>query len=195
MCYLSLDTEATGLGKNSLLIHIALVPLDVNNLIVKENLSWSRLIRIPSYDDLLPSLNNWVRKNLKSLIEKAHKDGIPLDECRDDLVSYLSSQELKDFLNGEQPVLLGKSLSALDIPLLNKSFGLEFMQKYFHHHTIDITSIARYLCDASLIPKNTFSTTKVMNYFNIRKDPTHDALTDAIDMAKIYLKMIQLKKT
>jgi len=50
------------------------------------------------------------------------------------------------------------------------------------------------LGDVSILPEKTYSTTNIMNYFKIRTLAVYDALTDAIDMANIYLKMVQLIK-
>ena len=89
--YLSLDTEATGLEEDSLLVNLALVPVDLTQGVVLQKLSWERLIHCPSFEELKPNLNDWVVEHLESLLRKAHSEGISLDECRDQLDLYLKS--------------------------------------------------------------------------------------------------------
>lgn len=189
--YLSIDTEATGLEEHCLLIQVAVVPVDGNQKIVAESLGKEVLIQCPSFEELKPNLSQWVIQHNEGLIRKAHAEGISPAAFRTWMEDYLTSEPIKTFFGGERPLLLGKSLSALDIPLLTKNLGKAFMDKYFHHHTLDITCVGRFLVDAGVLPPGHGSTTQLLKFFNIRSESNHTALSDSLDMGNIYLKLIQ----
>lgn len=190
--YLSIDTEATGLEEDTRLIQLAFAPVDVAAGIVHRELGWETLVGCPSFEELKPNLNDWVLTHQESLIRLAHEKGISLEDCRKAVIAYLEKPEIKSFFGGQPPVLLGKSLSALDIPLLNRSLGWDFMQQRFHHHNVDVTSMAISLCDAGLIPPGTTGTSKLMRHFQLKDEADHTALSDAVEMAEIYIKMVEL---
>lgn len=189
--YLSIDTEATGLEEHCLLIQVALVPVDGSKKLVAESLGKEVLIQCPSFEELKPTLSEWVIQHNEGLIRKAHAEGISPAAFRTWMEDYLTSEPIKTFFGGERPLLLGKSLSALDIPLLTKNLGKAFMDKYFHHHTLDITCVGRFLVDAGVLPPGHGSTTQLLKFFNIRSESNHTALSDSLDMGNIYLKLIQ----
>ncbi len=190
--YLSIDTEATGLEEHCLLIQVAVVPVDGEKKIIAEELGKEVLIQCPSFEELKPSLSEWVIQHNEGLIRKAHSEGISSQSFRKWMEDYLNSEKVKTFFGGERPLLLGKSLSALDIPLLTKNLGKPFMDKHFHHHTLDITCVGRFLVDAGVLPKGHGSTSQLLKFFKIRSESNHTALSDALDMANIYLKLIDL---
>lgn len=192
--YLSLDTEATGLTKECVLIQLAFVPVDNRNRRVATELGREWLVHCKSYEELEPTLNPWVRENNKTLIQKAHGQGLPIDKLKEEVVAYLTSAPIKALFGNSRPVILGKSLSALDIPLLQRTFGEEFYQKYFHHHTVDVTCVARFLVDSGILPPGCESTSAIVKHYGIRAEASHTALNDASDMAQIYLKMIEQMK-
>jgi len=135
-----------------------------------------------------------VRENNKTLIQRAHAQGMPVDKLAVTVAEYLSSPEIKTLFGNSRPVILGKSLSALDIPLLTRTFGEAFMHKYFHHHTVDVTCVARFLVDAGVLPPGCESTSQIVKHYGIREVASHTALNDASDMAQIYLKMLEQMK-
>ncbi len=190
--YLSIDTEATGLEDHCLLIQVAVVPVDGEKNLVAEDLGKEILIQCPSFETLKPTLSEWVIQHNEGLIRKAHAEGITPQDFVQWMFTYLNSEKVKAFLGGERPLLLGKSLSALDIPLLTKNLGKVFMDKHFHHHTLDITCVGRFLVDAGVLPPGHGSTSQLLKFFNIRTESNHTALSDALDMAQIYLKLIKL---
>lgn len=190
--YLSLDTEATGLEEHCLLIQVAVVPVDGSKKVVAETLGKEVLIQCPSFEDLKPNLSEWVIRHNEGLIRKAHTEGISTLAFKKWMEDYLTSEPIKTFFGEERPLLLGKSLSALDIPLLTKNLGKSFMDKYFHHHTLDVTCVGRFLVDAGVLPPGHGSTTQLLKFFNIRSMSNHTALSDALDMAQIYLKLVKL---
>lgn len=190
--YLSIDTEATGLEENCLMIQLAFVPVDTEKRIIEESLGKEILIHCPSFEELKPGLNQWVLDHNEGLIRDAHTNGLSARSLVETVTNYLESEPVKKFFNYERMPLLGKSMSALDMPLLTRYFGRPFMEKYFHHHTLDVTCVARGLVDAGVLPTGTQGTTKLMRYFNIRNDATHTALNDAVDMGKIYFGLLDL---
>lgn len=192
--YLSLDTEATGLTESDLLIQLAVVPLDVETKTVHVNLGMETLVQCPSFESMKPKLNSWVIEHNEKLITEAHQKGVPALKLRELMTEYLDSAEIKSFFRNERPILLGKSMSALDIPLLTRTFGWEFMNQRFHHQVVDVTSVARFLVDAGHLPKGCESTSKIVKYFGIRENALHTALSDAMDMAHIYIKMVEAHK-
>jgi hypothetical protein len=190
--YLSIDTEATGLTKECVLIQLAFVPVDtVSNRVLTE-LGKEWLVHCASFEELKPTLNPWVVENNEGLIRKANASGVTIEKLSGEVHAYLTSPELKAFFGDSRPVFLGKSLSALDIPLLTRTFGEEFMREHFHHHTQDVTCVARAFVDAGLIPPGTESSSKIMKFFGVREAPAHTALSDALDMGVIYLKLLEM---
>ena len=189
--YLSIDTEATGLEEHCLLIQVAVVPVDGTKNIIAEELGKEVLIQCPSFEELKPTLSQWVIQHNEGLIRKAHAEGITPQAFSQWMGDYLNSEKVKAFFGGERPLLLGKSLSALDIPLLTKNLGKASMDKWFHHHTLDITCVGRFLVDAGILPPGHGSTSQLLKFFNIRAESNHTALSDAMDMAQIYLKLVK----
>lgn len=193
--YLSLDTEATGLEVDCYLIQVALVPIDGDTKTVLSEWGKEVLIQCPSFEELKPKLNPWVLEHNEELIRNAHSKGISPIEFKKWVENYLNAPEIKSFFKEERPTLLGKSMSALDIPVLTRYLGKDFMEKYFHHHTLDLTCVARFLVDVGRLPKGHHSTTKLLQYFKIRQNAEHTALSDATDMAHVYFHLMDLLKS
>ncbi|MCB9253564.1 MAG: hypothetical protein H6617_02660 [Bdellovibrionaceae bacterium] len=190
--YLSVDTEATGLTNDCHLIQLAFVPVDVKARKVVKELGKETLVKCPSFESLEPNLNSWVLKHMKSVIVDAAEKGIEPSSLNGWVETYLESEPVKEFFQGELPlVLLGKSLSALDIPILRKYLGESFYSKYFHHHTIDVTSVAKSFVDCGLLPPGHASGGKLVRYLDIADQVQHTALSDAIDMGEIYVRLIE----
>ncbi len=194
MNYLSIDTEATGLKAHDLLTQIAFVPVDFKQKRVCMELGVEILVKCPSYEELEPRLDEWNRSHNKGLIQKAHEEGITQEELKARVQSYLESAPVRALFEEKKPVMLGKSMCALDIPIMKRYLGWDFMEKYFHHHTADVTCVARFLVDAGKLPPGCESTSKIIKHFQIREDANHTALSDAVDMGNIYLKLIELMK-
>lgn len=189
--YLSVDTEATGLTDECVLIQLAFVPVDTTNRRVLRDLGVEWLVKCASFEELKPTLNPWVIDNNEGLIRDAHAKGVPPEELAAQVKKYLTSPDLKAFFGDSRPIFLGKSLSALDIPLLGRTLGTDFMRENFHHHTLDVTCVARALVDGGVLPPGTESSGKLMKFFGLREEPAHTALSDALDMADIYLKLLE----
>ncbi len=190
--YLSLDIEATGLAEGNYLIQIALVPLETKTRRVYEELGKETLVHCPSYEELEPKLDNWNKEHNGAMIRAAHERGIPQDAVKTFITSYLKLPQITEIFKNERPILLGKSLSALDIPMLKRYMGWTLYDQTFHHHTLDVTCVARGLCDAGKLPENCNSSTKLVKHFGIRDNVKHTALSDSLDMANIYLKLLDL---
>ncbi|MFM8269593.1 MAG: exonuclease domain-containing protein [Pseudomonadota bacterium] len=193
--YLSLDTEATGLEVDCYLIQVALVPIDGTSKTILTEWGKEVLIQCPSFEELKPKLNPWVLEHNEDLIRKAHRDGISPSDFKKWMENYLLAPEIKTYFKNERPTLLGKSMSALDIPVLTRYLGKEFMEKYFHHHTLDLTCVARFLTDTGKLPTGCYSTSKLLQHFKIRHKAEHTALSDASDMGQVYFKLIELLKS
>jgi DNA polymerase-3 subunit epsilon len=193
-CYLSIDTEATGLTEADQLIQLGMVPVDLTSNQVLNQYAWETLVKCPSFEELKPRLNKWVIEHNEGLIKDAHTQGISPADLKTKLTTYLAQPALKKLFKGEKVVLLGKSLSALDIPLLTRTFGWDYMNETFHYHTIDVTCVAHFLVDAGHLPAGCQSTSKIIAHFGIRDNAKHTALSDASDMAQIYLMMLERMK-
>jgi len=194
-CYLSIDTEATGLTLECQLIQLAFVPVDTQQKKVMKELGAETLVKCPSFKTLKPTLNAWVVENMGPLIDKAHNEGIEPKALPIWVDEYFRKPEIKKLFGDERVVILGKSLSALDIPLLHRTLGETYMHKRFHHHTLDVTCAARFLVDKGLLPKGCESSSKLIKHFGLRSNMTHTALNDAVDMGEIYLKLLEVKST
>ena len=191
MRYLSIDIEATGLESHDLIIEFAAVPVDATTKSVEESLSFHRFVQCPSFEELKPSLNPWVIENNESLIKKAHSEGLPLSKFKEDLAKYLLDPKIKKYFNNKTIVLLGKSLSAIDLPFLNRDLGQEFMREHFSHRNIDVTSATYTLIDAGKLPEKAESGSELMKFFKMG-EVAHTALEDAVNTAELYFKMLKL---
>jgi oligoribonuclease (3'-5' exoribonuclease) len=189
--YLSIDTETTGLHLDCHLIEVAFLPVDTETTQIDFSLGKETFVQCPSFEELKPTLNPWVIQHNEGLIRKAYATGITPEAFKKWVHDYFSDPAIKGFFKGERPPLLGKSLSALDIPILTRYLGKETMDKYFHHHTVDITSVARALVDSGVLPKGSEGTTKLVKFFDLKSNARHTAMSDAVDMAEIYLKITQ----
>lgn len=189
MKYLSFDLEATGLEEHARIIEFAMIPFDTNQKILETKLQKHFYIQCPSFEELEPNLNPWVKEHNKTLIEKAHAEGIGLDQFKLELEQYFTSPEVKTYFADQRPVLFGKSISAIDLPFLNRDLGWEWMNKHFHHRNLDLSSFLLGLVDLGLLPAGMESGSQIMKYFSMG-DVAHTALEDAINTADIYLKLL-----
>ncbi len=190
--YLSIDTEATGLAEGNFLIQLAMVPVDSKTKRVYEELGKETLVHCPSYEELEPKLDSWNKEHNGGLIRAAHERGIPAEQVKTFVATYLKIPQVAELFRNDRPVLLGKSLSALDIPLLKRYMGWNLYDSTFHHHTMDLTCFARGLVDSGKLPENCSSSSKLIKHFGIRDNVKHTALSDAVDMAHIYLRLVDL---
>ncbi len=193
--YLSMDTEATGLAEDCHLIQLAFVPVDMDKKEVRMDLAVETLVKCPDFDTLAPTLNPWVLSHMKEVIVAAHEKGIEQSAVRAWVNHYFELPGVKEFFGKDKVVLLGKSLSALDIPILKKALGETYFMERFHHHTVDVTSVARSFVDAQILPPDCVSGSKLLKFLNIRDQVKHTALSDAVDMGNIYLRIIDIARS
>jgi oligoribonuclease (3'-5' exoribonuclease) len=197
MKYLSIDIEATGLGENCQIIEFAMIPFDTQLKRLEDSLARSVYIHCPSFEDLRNSLDPWVREHNEKIIRKAHSEGLMLSEFREFLRKYLEGPEVRAYFGNQKIVLFGKSMTAIDLPFLNRDLGWEFMRKYFHHRNLDLSGIGYSLIDLGLLPMGMDSGSNLMNYLNMG-EVAHTALEDAKNTAIMYLKLLDkfgVKKT
>lgn len=190
MRYLSFDIEATGLAENCLMIEFAMIPFDTQTLKLEESLQYSTYIKCPTFDELKPNLDPWVVQHNQGLIRKANLEGIDLKSFQQKMVQYLESKEVREYFHQQKIVLFGKSMSAIDLPFLNRDLGWDFMRKYFHHRQLDLSGIAYALMDLGLIPVGMESGSTMMNYLGMG-EVAHTALEDARNTAIMYMKLIE----
>lgn len=112
-----------------------------------------------------------------------------LSEFREYLRKYLESPEVRSYFGNQKIVLFGKSMSAIDLPFLNRDLGWDFMRKYFHHRNLDLSGIGYSLIDLGLLPMGMDSGSNMMNYLGMG-EVAHTALEDAKNTAIMYLKLI-----
>ena len=190
MKYLSIDLEATGLEENAYIIEFAMVPFDAESRTIREDLAKQFYVSCPSFEELKPNLNSWVIEHNEELIHKAHKTGVSHIEFKNILENYLKSDEVKKFFGDEKIILFGKSMSAIDLPFMNRDLGWEWMNEHFHHRTLDLSCFCMGLIDAGLLPEGMDSGNKLMQYFGMG-EVLHTALEDAVNTAKMYLKLLE----
>ncbi len=197
MKYLSIDIEATGLAENCQIIEFAMVPFDTQLKRLEDSLARTMYIHCPSFEDLRDSLDPWVREHNEKIIRKAHTEGMMMSEFKEYLRKYLESPEVRQYFGSQKVVLFGKSMSAIDLPFLNRDLGWDFMRKYFHHRNLDLSGFGYSLIDMGLLPMGMDSGSNMMNYLNMG-DVAHTALEDAKNTAIMYLKLLdkfEVKKT
>ncbi len=194
MRYLSIDLEATGLNENDYVIEFGMIPFCTEDQKVDESLARNYFIKCPSFESLKPTLDPWVIEHNEQLINKAHNFGMQLDTFRDELETYLTSKEVKNYFkneNKEKIILFGKSMSAIDLPFLNRDLTWLFMRKYFHHRNLDLSSTANTLIDLKMIPAECSSGSHLMKFLGMG-EVKHTALEDAKNTALMYLKLIAM---
>lgn len=189
MKYLSFDLEATGLEEDALIIEFAMIPFCAKTRTFADHLAKQFYVKCPSFEELKPNLNEWVVKNNETLIRKAHTEGVTQKEFMDIMQSYVDSKEVKEYFENERIVLFGKSISAIDLPFLNRDLGWEWMNKHFHHRNLDLSCYTMGLIDMGLLEKGMDSGNKLMEYFNMG-EVAHTALEDAINTAKMYFLLL-----
>lgn len=190
MKYLSIDLEATGLNENCQIIEFAMIPFDTRSKRLEDSLARSVYIHCPSFEDLKDSLDPWVREHNEKIIRKAHSEGLMISEFREYLKKYLESPEVRTYFGNQKIVLFGKSMTAIDLPFLNRDLGWEFMRKYFHHRNLDLSCIGYSLIDLGLLPPGMDSGSNLMNFLNMG-EVAHTALEDAKNTAIMYLKLLE----
>jgi len=196
MKYLSIDIEATGLSENCQIIEFAMIPFDTKLKRLEETLARSFYVHCPSFEDLRDSLDPWVREHNEKIIRKAHSEGLLMSEFKEYMKKYLESSEVKSYFENQKIVLFGKSMTAIDLPFLNRDLGWDFMRKYFHHRNLDLSGIGYALIDFGMLPMGMDSGSNLMNYLNMG-EVAHTALEDAKNTAIMYLKLLdkfELKK-
>lgn len=189
MKYLSIDLEATGLHENCQIIEFAMIPFDTQFKRLEEPLARSTYIHCPSFEDLKPTLDPWVREHNEKIIRKAHSEGLMLTEFKVWLQTYLESKEVKEYFQTQKIVLFGKSMNAIDLPFMNRDLGWDFMRKYFHHRILDLSSIGYGMVDLGNLPMGMDSGSNLMNHLGMG-DVAHTALEDAKNTAIMYLKLL-----
>lgn len=189
MKYLSIDIEATGLKENDLVIEFAAIAFDSETKKIHEELSFHTLVKCPSYEELSPRLDVWVKEHNKVLIEDAHKRGKDIPVWKDDFQKFLEDSATRKFFNNDKIVLFGKSMNAIDLPFLNRDLGWEWMRKYFSHRTVDFTGTCYNLMDLGLLPPASERGSVIMKFLGLGA-VAHDALNDAKNTAKMYLEII-----
>ncbi len=196
MRYLSFDIEATGLAQDDLIIEFAMVPFDTSDDSIPLSMAKHFYVQCPSFESLKPRLDPWVIEHNKGLIEKAHQDGISLDELKQEITNYCKLPEVSEYFKDSprgKKILFGKSMNAIDLPFMTRDFGWDFMREHFHHQVNDLSSIAYGMIDMGLIPKECASGSGMMKYLNMG-DVAHTALEDAINTARMYLELIKVNK-
>ena len=190
MKYLSFDLEATGLEEDALIIEFAMVPFCSDTKKINHELSKQFYIKCPSFESLKPNLNSWVIEHNEELINKAHKDGIEPSEFKHIMETYLDSAAVKNYFNNNKIVLFGKSISAIDLPFLNRDLGWEWMNKHFHHRNLDLSCFTMGLIDMGKLEVGMDSGDKLMEKYNMGA-VAHTALEDSVNMAQLYLKILE----
>jgi DNA polymerase-3 subunit epsilon len=191
MKYLSFDIEATGLAENDYMIEFGMVPFCAKTGAIETSLQRNWYIKCPSFEELKPRLDQWVIDHNEELINKAHNGGEEISVFKNLLTEYLNSKEVVDYFGKTERnkiVLFGKSMNAIDLPFLNRDLGWDYMREHFHHQVLDLSSVVRSLCDLEILPENCQSGSGLMKHFNMG-DVAHTALEDAVNTAKLYLKI------
>ena len=191
MKYLSFDLESTGLEENDFIIEFGMIPFCTEKKILEESLAFHCFVQCPPFEELKPSLNPWVVKHNQKLIEKAHLQGLALEQFKKELEAYLTSKKVQNYFRQEKITLFGKSLSAIDLPFLNRDLGWSWVRQYFQHRQLDLSSIAYHLVDQKILPQECQQGSSLSQHLGFG-EVAHTALEDARNTALMYLKILNL---
>jgi len=189
MRYLSFDIEATGLEENAYIIEFGMIPFDTKTKEINNDLAKHFWVHCPPYDELEPNLNEWVKLNNKELITNANSKGINIESFKVQLEAYLKSDAVKEYFGNERIMLFGKSISAIDLPFMNRDLGWEWMNRHFHHRNLDLSCYTLSLIDMGLLAPGMDSGEKLMELLEMG-EVCHTALEDAVNTAKMYLLLL-----
>lgn len=189
MKYLSFDLEATGLEENAYIIEFAMIPFCTETRTLEHDLAEQFFVKCPTFESLKPNLSAWVIENNEQLIRTASKEGKTMEEFQKIMTDYVNNPKVRSYFNNQKIMLFGKSISAIDLPFLNRDLGWEWMNKYFHHRNLDLSCYTLGLIDMGLLGPGMDSGSNLMNLLNMG-DVCHTALEDAINTAKMYLKLL-----
>ena len=167
-----------------------MIPFDTADFTLNHELAKQFYVKCPSFEELEPQLSPWVREHNKELIQKAHEQGVSQEEFKNIMEAYLDSKEVKEYFGGERIVLFGKSISAIDLPFLNRDLGWEWMNERFHHRNLDLSCFTMGLIDMGLLAPGMDSGSKLMKRFGMG-EVLHTALEDAENTAIMYLKLLR----
>lgn len=191
--YLSIDLESTGLEDWAYIVEFGAVPICTKTRAIRTDLSFHAFLSCPSFEELSPKISQWVKEHNEGLIRTAHETGLSKEDFLKAFDEYMKSEAIVNFFEGEKPLLMGKSLSALDIPLLSRDFGRDdFMKKYFYHRNLDVSCVAAKEVDKGTLPEGCTSSQKLAQHFGLGDDVDHTSISDAVNVAKMYFKILDL---
>jgi oligoribonuclease (3'-5' exoribonuclease) len=191
MKYLSFDLEATGLEEDAYIIEFGMIPFCTESRTLEHELSMQFYVQCPSFEELKPNLSSWVIENNEQLIKTAHKEGQTLEQFKQTMSDYVNDPKVRSYFGNQKIVLFGKSISAIDLPFLNRDLGWEWMNSHFHHRNLDLSCYTMGMIDMGLLDQGMDSGAKLMNLLGMG-DVCHTALEDAINTAKMYLKLLNM---
>jgi oligoribonuclease (3'-5' exoribonuclease) len=189
MKYLSIDIEATGLREKDYVIEFAAVAFDTTAGKIFDQFSYHTLVQCPCYSEVEPTLDEWVKKHNKSLIQNAHEKGLSIKDWKNSFEQFLKRKDLQEFFGKEKIILFGKSMNAIDLPFLSRDLGWEWMREYFSHRTVDFTGVCYALMDLHLLPQGSERGSQIMKHLGFG-EVAHNALDDAKNTALMYLKVL-----
>lgn len=189
MKYLSIDIEATGLREHDAVIEFAAVGFDTSTLKISEDVTFHTLVKCKSFTELSPTLDEWVIKHNRTLIEQAHSQGLEISEWKKSFENFLNDKKVKDYFGDQKIIIFGKSLNAIDLPFLNRDLGWEWMRKSFSHRTVDFSAVCYSLMDLKMLPQGCESGSFIMKHLGFGQ-VAHNALDDARNTALMYLKVL-----
>lgn len=193
MKYLSIDIEATGLKEDCYIIEFGMVPFDASTGKIEYDLAMGFYVKCPAFDELKDNLDPWIIENMEALIKTASKSGKSIHEFKQTLDQYLDDEKVKEYFGNNKIVLFGKSMNAIDLPFLSRDLGWDWMRKRFHFRTMDLSSYTYGMIDMKLLPAGADSGSELMKLLGMG-EVEHTALEDAINTAKMYLKLLELYK-
>lgn len=193
MKYLSIDIESTGLKEYDWMIEFAMIPFCTETRTVEKSLKRHFFIKCPSFKELKADLDIWVIENNYRLICTAHKEGLEKLSFKEQMTEYFMSKDVLNYFDHKKIILFGKSLNAIDLPLMTRYLGYNYMRHHFHHQVLDLSSIVMLLVDRKKLPVGCLSGSFLMEYFKMGK-VAHTAMEDAMDAIQIYLKVMEEDK-
>lgn len=175
-------------------IQICILPLDANIEIRKDIIPFYILLK-PDYPERIEKEAMKTNKIKLSDLKNQGFDRIQAIDLLEEWIDKLGLGYTK-FGTRAKITPLGQNYS-FDIGFIKKWLGFTSYDEHFHYHYRDTMIAANWLNDSAAfhgekVPFSKVSLQYLCSTFQIKTERAHDALSDCVNTAQVYKKMLQM---